>query len=334
MFPVFRAHPLLFQTLLSVVLRLHDTDWTARAFAAAIGVATVAADVPARPPALRHRRRADRRAAARGHALPRRREQAGPARRPDDPVRDRRALLRGHATWRTGRLSWLLAGGSMMGAAVLSKETSIVLLGGLYVFFALTPSARHAGPAPAPDPRAAGRGDSGLAADAPAVRAFQDRPELPALAAVPPRRTTPTFFYFTVLPGLDRPGRAAGRPGRSHLAAPGGHLAGAPAAAWLIVPVLFFTLWPVKGFQYLLPAARRSPSWLGAPWPARSRDPRGSICGDGTGWPGRAGCPVRRARCARDGAAGRGHGGQPGHPGVGRGSSRPPAAPSWPEAAG
>ena len=40
-FPVFRAHPLLFQTLLSLVLRVHDTDWTARAFAAAIGVATV-----------------------------------------------------------------------------------------------------------------------------------------------------------------------------------------------------------------------------------------------------------------------------------------------------
>lgn len=42
MFPVFRAHPLLFQTLLSVVLRLHDSDWTARGFAAAVGVATVA----------------------------------------------------------------------------------------------------------------------------------------------------------------------------------------------------------------------------------------------------------------------------------------------------
>lgn len=41
MFPVFRAHPLLFQTLLSVVLRVHDTDWTARGFAAAVGVATV-----------------------------------------------------------------------------------------------------------------------------------------------------------------------------------------------------------------------------------------------------------------------------------------------------
>src|ERR1019366_10102443 len=41
LFPVFRAHPLLFQTLLSVLLRVHETDWTARAFAAMIGVAAV-----------------------------------------------------------------------------------------------------------------------------------------------------------------------------------------------------------------------------------------------------------------------------------------------------
>ena len=40
--------------------------------------------------------------------------------------------------------------------------------------------------------------------------------------------------------------------------------------AWIIVPVLFFTLWPVKGFQYLLPVARPWPSWPGRPWPGRS----------------------------------------------------------------
>ena len=40
----------------------------------------------------------------------------------------------------TGRLSWLLACGSAMSASILSKETSAVLLGALYVFFALTPA--------------------------------------------------------------------------------------------------------------------------------------------------------------------------------------------------
>src|SRR6202035_3348280 len=41
-----------------------------------------------------------------------------------------------------GAPGWLIAGGAAMGAAILSKETSVVLLGGLYAFFALTPRAR------------------------------------------------------------------------------------------------------------------------------------------------------------------------------------------------
>ena len=40
-------------------------------------------------------------------------------------------------------LRWLLAAGAMMGATILSKETSIVLAGGLYAYFALTPAVRH-----------------------------------------------------------------------------------------------------------------------------------------------------------------------------------------------
>src|SRR6476620_8205758 len=42
----------------------------------------------------------------------------------------------------TSALRWLLAGGAMMGATVLAKETSIVLVGGLYAYFALTPAIR------------------------------------------------------------------------------------------------------------------------------------------------------------------------------------------------
>ena len=38
MFPVFRAHPLLFQVLLSLVLRIHETDFAARAFAALVSI--------------------------------------------------------------------------------------------------------------------------------------------------------------------------------------------------------------------------------------------------------------------------------------------------------
>jgi 4-amino-4-deoxy-L-arabinose transferase-like glycosyltransferase len=39
-------------------------------------------------------------------------------------------------------LRWLLAAGAMMGATILSKETSVVLAGGLYAYFALTPAVR------------------------------------------------------------------------------------------------------------------------------------------------------------------------------------------------
>ena len=45
--------------------------------------------------------------------------------------------------------------------------------------------------------------------------------------------------------------------------------------AWVVVPVLFFTLWPVKGFQYLLPVspalAILAGRTLGRPLPLRSR---------------------------------------------------------------
>ena len=69
--------------------------------------------------------------------------------------------------------------------------------------------------------------------------------------------------------------------------------------AWVVVPVLFFTLWPVKGFQYLLPIAPAlaSPRRPGAEPPA-SAAPR-----DG--------------RQGRDGRRGHGGGRQPGGPGVG-----------------
>jgi 4-amino-4-deoxy-L-arabinose transferase-like glycosyltransferase len=41
-FPIFRAHPVLFQTLLSLFVRDGVSDWTSRTLPAAIGVATVA----------------------------------------------------------------------------------------------------------------------------------------------------------------------------------------------------------------------------------------------------------------------------------------------------
>ena len=154
-----------------------------------------------------------------------------------------------------GRLSWLLACGSMMGAAILSKETSVVLLGGLYVFFALTPAARlrvrHLALAVAAD---GGRGGD-LAGHAAAGRALASTGQSYLLWQLFRRPNHGTWFYFTVLPaGSARPLLAAALAGliwlrreatwRERL-----------LLSWIVVPVLFFTLWPVKGFQYLLPVA-------------------------------------------------------------------------------
>jgi 4-amino-4-deoxy-L-arabinose transferase-like glycosyltransferase len=134
----------------------------------------------------------------------------------------------------------------------LAKETSLVLLGGLYVFFTLTPSARLRirqlwltllliGAEVAIWPlmlRLAGHGSTGQSY---LVWQLFRRPN------------HGTWFYFTVLPGWIGP------------AVLGVALAGLVwlrreatwretlLLAWLVVPVLFFTLWPVKGFQYLLP---------------------------------------------------------------------------------
>jgi Dolichyl-phosphate-mannose-protein mannosyltransferase len=253
MFPVFRAHPLLFQTLLSLALRIHDTDWTARAFAAAIGVATVGVT----------------------YLLGRRLYGIGAgliaalllAVMPYHVVVSRQVLLDGLMTAcataalycvvryvESGRLSWLLAGGSMMGAAVLSKETSIVLLGGLYAFFVLTPSARM-------------RARHLLLTFLLLVTEIAVWPVMVRLSGhsrtgqsyllwqIFRRPNHSAWFYFTVLPAWIGPALLAAvlagliwlrkeATWRERL-----------LLAWLIVPVLFLSLWPLKGFEYLLPVS-------------------------------------------------------------------------------
>jgi 4-amino-4-deoxy-L-arabinose transferase-like glycosyltransferase len=252
-FPVFRAHPLLFQTLLSLVLRIHDTDWTARAFAAVIGIATVGLTF------LLGRKLYGNVAGLVAALLL--------AVMPYHVIVSRQVLLDGLMTLcatasvycvvryvETGRLSWLLASGAAMGTAILSKETSVVLLGGLYAFFALTPSARL-------------RARHLLLTSLLIVAEVAIWPVMLRLAGHSQtgqsyllwqmfrRSNHGTWFYFTVLPAWIGPAvlvaAAVGLVWLRREATWRERL----LLAWLIVPVLFFTLWPVKGFQYLLPAA-------------------------------------------------------------------------------
>lgn len=253
MFPVFRAHPLLFQALESLVLHGHLDDFRVRLVPALIGVATVAVAY------LLGARLYGRTAGAiAGLVL---------AVMPYHVVVSRQVLLDGLMTLcltvvlyciaryaDSGRLPWLLAAGASMGLAVLAKETSVVMLGGVYAFFALTPKVRVR---------------LSHLASAALVTAVCLTP-MPVALVLSKRTSTGqnyllwqifrrsnhvAWFYFTAVPASI---------GFLVLAAALGGLVWLRRAntwrermllCWISVPMLFFSLWPVKGYQYLLPIA-------------------------------------------------------------------------------
>ena len=137
-FPVFRAHPLLFQLLVSVAYRVDVSELAPRLLAVAFGVVTVAA----------------------GYALGARSTDAGPeclrrsswpscrisssstARRcSTDPWCSSPCSPCG--SWRSSRPrsvpGRLYAAGAVIGLAFLTKETAVLLVPAAYAFFAVTP---------------------------------------------------------------------------------------------------------------------------------------------------------------------------------------------------
>ncbi|MGW3118730.1 ArnT family glycosyltransferase [Streptomyces sp. NPDC001107] len=253
LFPVFRAHPVLFQSLVSLALRVHESDWAARAVPALLGVATVAVTYGL------GRRLYGRRAALVGALLL--------AVMPYHVVVSRQVLLDAPMTLcATGALycvvryaespspRWLLAAGGMLGFTVLAKETSVVLLGSLYAFFALTPAVRtrwrHLLPA---------LGVIGVVAVAhPLSQLLAGHARAGGnylLWQMFRRANHPYSFYGREVPWALGPlvvvAALAGlvwlrreNTWRERL-----------LVCWVVVPALFFTVWPVKGFQYLLPVA-------------------------------------------------------------------------------
>jgi len=253
MFPVFRAHPVLIQLLVGQALRISDTDWSARAVPAAFGVVTVALTY------LLGRRLYGFPAGLAAAALL--------AVMPYHVTVSREVLLDGPMTCfatlglycvvravESAPKRWIAAAGAAMGLAALSKETAVVLLAGLYAFGAVG----SAGKLRLRDQ------PIGLGVF---VAVFAVYPVTLRLAAVTStgqnfvlwqmlrRANHPTWFYFTDLPSVVGPAvlllAAAGlawlrreRGWRERL-----------LLAWILVPLAFFTIWPVKGFQYLLPAA-------------------------------------------------------------------------------
>ncbi len=255
LFPVFRAHPLLFQMLTSLIYRIHVSDLAPRLLAVAFGLGTVAIGYAA---ATRiYGRRAGFAAAFLLAAMP------------YLVVVNRQALLDGPMTFFSVVALWLLArfaaegrrralfaAGAALGLAFISKETSVVLLPATYAFLVTTRSVQvrlkdlmaffgtfAAVALPYPVSLAVAGGSA------------SGRHFLTWQLFRPANHVW--TFYPAVVPA------AIGLP---VLACAAGMLVLAILArrwswresllvCWTIVPCFFFQLWPVKGYQYLLPVA-------------------------------------------------------------------------------
>jgi hypothetical protein len=154
----------------------------------------------------------------------------------------------------TQKIRWLYAAGVAMGLTFLSKETSIILLGAIYAFLALSQElrvrVRDLIIAPllmamviAPFPISlmlAGGGGTGRQY---LVWQLFRRPNHDALFYI---QTVPVAIGLLVVAAAALGVLVFWRRNtwREKL-----------LLSWIIVPALFFQLWPVKGFQYLLPIA-------------------------------------------------------------------------------
>jgi 4-amino-4-deoxy-L-arabinose transferase-like glycosyltransferase len=252
-FPVFRAHPMLTQSLLSAVFRTGEHDTAGRVVVAFLGVATVLVVF----------------------ALGRRMYSTGVglvaalflALMPYHVVVTRQVLLDGpmvllstltlyclaryaqsHSLW------WFSATGAMLGLTMLGKESSLILAGAVYAFLALTPSVP--------------RQIRGAMLALPLMAAvFLVHPTSMSLAGhsstgksylvyqLMRRPNHEWWFYGDVVPpavGWLLLGVAVG--GLVVLRRSNGWRE-VLLLCWILVPAAFFTVWPVKGFQYLLPVA-------------------------------------------------------------------------------
>jgi hypothetical protein len=252
-FPIFRAHPLLFQFVVGLGLSFGVNDLVGRLFSVVAGLATIY--LVAQLGALLYNRRVGLIAALVIALMP------------YHVIVTRQVLLDGTMTLfatlalyllarfaSTNHPAWLYAAGASMGLTFLSKETGIILLGSIYAFLALSPQIRVRikdlmlslicmGAVMAPHFVAVSL--AGRSATAQQYFLWQ-------LFRRPNHEWS---FYLTLVPSalgiLVVLAALAGlwllrreRTWREVL-----------LVAWIVVPIVFFQLWPTKGFQYLLPTA-------------------------------------------------------------------------------
>jgi 4-amino-4-deoxy-L-arabinose transferase-like glycosyltransferase len=252
-FPVFRAHPLLFQTIHSIGYQLGAGDAFGRLLAGAFGLATVV--LVFELGRLLYGRRAGAVAAVLMALMP------------YHVVVSRQVLLDGPQTFFLTltlyflvrfaigrRAAWLYAAGGAMGLSVLSKETSILVVGAAYAFFALSPEVG----ARLRDLAVAG----GLMVVAMAAYPL-------SLQLAGHSRSGHAYLAYQLFrrPNHDWTFYAATVPKAMGFLVVALAVAGLVLyrkriswretllVSWIVVPALFFQLYPVKGFQYLLPTA-------------------------------------------------------------------------------
>jgi 4-amino-4-deoxy-L-arabinose transferase-like glycosyltransferase len=252
-FPIFRAHPLLYQTALSVGFVFGGGDRFGRLLSVAVGVGTIV--LTYRVGALMYGRRAGVLAALFLALMP------------YHVLVSRQVLLDlPEAFFATltlyflalyvtrGKSSWLYAAGGGVGLTVLSKEVGLLFVGAVYVFLALSPRIKT---------RLRDLAISLLVMALvilpyPLSIAFSGKSHTGGkfLSYQLFRRPNHSFFFY--------PTSVSEAVGPLLLLAAGAGLwllrrdrswRETLLLSWVIVPVVFFELWPVKGFQYLLPIA-------------------------------------------------------------------------------
>jgi hypothetical protein len=249
-FPVIRAHPLLFQLIASPFYRTGIPELPGRYLNAFFGVGTIM--LVFQLGWLMYGRRAGALAALLLAVMP------------YHVIVTRQVLLDGPMTFfataalvclaalaRTGQSRWLVAAGSCLGLAALTKETAVILGVSAFVFLSLVPRFWR----PIRYLVMAGATTLGLVLTYPIVTAVSGggRSGQSYLMWQLSRRPNHGFlFYLTAVPpamGLLLIATAAtGLVLLRHRSSWREVL----LLSWIVVPFVFFEVWPVKGFPYLL----------------------------------------------------------------------------------
>ena len=252
-FPIFRAHPLLYQTFLSLGFLWGGGDHFGRLLSAGVGLATIV--LTYKVGALMYGRRAGVLAALFMALMP------------YHVLVSRQVLLDLPEAFcatltlyflalyvRRGTSSWLYAAGGGLGLTFLSKEVGILYVGAVYAFLALSPSIKLK------------LRDLIISF---AIMVFVILPYPVSIAFAGKSHTGSAFLSYQL---FRRPNHSfffypttvseAVGPLLIVVAALGLWLLRSERGwretlllAWIAVPCAFFELWPVKGFQYLLPIA-------------------------------------------------------------------------------